>query len=161
METSKQPGVTNSAEVAAAEVEASDEQSLKSASEQFAPTEKQNLDQSAQVATQETSRTSARNCGGPRTTQGKQKSKYNALKLGILSQVVLLKGEPRAEFDSLSSKLRDDREPEKKIEDTLVDKLAELLWRRRRLIIAGGTKIRKGTDFFEFNKKQNKPKATN
>ena len=150
METPKQPEETNSAEVVAPEVEASYERSRTSASEQFAP-EEHDSDQSAQVATEEIPRARGR---GPRTTQGKQKSKRNALKLGIFSQVVLLKGEPRAEFYSLLSKLRDDREPEGELKNIQVDKLAADLWRRRRVIIAEGAEIRRGTEFLEFDEKR-------
>jgi len=49
-----------------------------------------------------------RGATGPRTQRGKQKSKSNALKHGIFSKVVLLKEEPRAEFDSLLRGLRND-----------------------------------------------------
>jgi hypothetical protein len=58
------------------------------------------------------------------------------LKHGIFSQVVLLKKEPRAEFDSLLSGLLKDFEPEGTLEELLVDKLAVLVWRHRRMIIA-------------------------
>lgn len=58
------------------------------------------------------------------------------MKHGIFSQVVLLKKEPRAEFDSLLSGLLKDFEPEGTLEELLVDKLAVLVWRHRRMIIA-------------------------
>lgn len=136
MDTSKKPEVTTIVEVAAAEIESSEKRSRMSASEEFPPSEKQNIDQSAQLTTQGASPASDRNEGGPRTAQGKQKSKRNALKHGIFSKVVLLNGEPRAEFDSLLSGLRTDLKPEGTLEELLVDKVAVLFWRLRRLIIA-------------------------
>jgi hypothetical protein len=97
---------------------------------------------------------SIRKSGGPKTQQGKEKSKHNALKHGIFSQVVLLPWEPRAELDSLLSGLRDHFEPEGTPEELLVDKLAALVWRQRRLIISEGAEIRKGTEFLEHHEKQ-------
>jgi hypothetical protein len=154
MDTSKQPGVTNSAEVAGTEVEASDERSRTSASEQFAPFEEHNLDKSTEVTTEVVPPARARNGGGPRTPEGKQKSKRNAQKYGIFSQDVLLEGESRADFNSMLSKLRDDLKPEGKVEEILVDKLAVILWRHRRVIISEGGEIRKETEFFELDQKR-------
>ena len=91
-----------------------------------------------------------RRATGPRTQQGKKNSKYNALKHGVFSQVVLLKGEPQAELDSLLSGLRNDLEPEGTLEELLVDKLAALVWRHRRLIIADAERPLRGTSLLEF-----------
>src|SRR5258708_23813458 len=62
--------------------------------------------------------------------------------------MVLLKGEPQSDFDSLLSGLRDDLRPEGMLEKILVEKLASLIWRQRRLLMAEGAEIRKGTEFF-------------
>lgn len=83
---------------------------------------------------------------GPRTEEGKEKSKRNALKHGIFSQVVVLKQESRAEFDSLLTGLRNDLDPRGSLEEVLVDKLAALLWRHRRLIITEGEQSRRGVE---------------
>src|ERR1700674_714666 len=48
---------------------------------------------------------------GPRTMQGKTKSKQNALQHGIFSTAVLLPGEPRDLFKSLLNGLRADLQP--------------------------------------------------
>ncbi len=76
------------------------------AGEQLPPSEKQDRNQSIQLTTQETSTTHAQNSGGPRTQQGKERSKHNALKYGIFSKVVVLKGESQAEFEDLLNGLR-------------------------------------------------------
>jgi hypothetical protein len=49
---------------------------------------------------------------GPRTAEGKNRSKHNAVKHGILSRVTLLKGEPKAEYDALLAGLREDFKPD-------------------------------------------------
>jgi hypothetical protein len=88
---------------------------------------------------------------GPRTPTGKDRSKHNALKHGIFSKIVLLKGEPRSDFDSLLSGLRDDLRPEGMLEKTLVEKLVSLIWRQRRLLMAEGAEIRMSAEFFHIN----------
>jgi hypothetical protein len=95
-----------------------------------------------------------RGATGPRTQRGKQKSKGNALKHGVFSQVVLLNGERRIEFDSLLSGLRNDLEPVGTLEELLVEKLASLVWRHRRLIVAEGAEIRKGQEFLEWDERR-------
>jgi hypothetical protein len=59
----------------------------------------------------------------------------NALKHGIFSNAMLLKSESRVEYDSLLSGLGESLEPEGTLERSLVEKLAVLIWRYRRLII--------------------------
>ena len=88
---------------------------------------------------------------GPRTQQGKDRSKHNALRHGIFSKVTVLSGESQGEFDSLLKKLRDDRKPEGALEQLLVDKLAILFWRFHRFLIAEGAEIQAGTDFAEWD----------
>ncbi len=85
---------------------------------------------------------------GPRTELGKQRSSRNALKYGIFSKVVVLKRESEAEFEDLLDGLRTYFQPEGTLEEILVEKLAALFWRERRLIIAdGNADIGNGMDF--------------
>lgn len=79
--------------------------------------------------------------GGPRTQVGKQKSCQNAVKHGVFSKLFLLKGESRSEFDSLLAGLRACYQPEGMLEEALVEKLAVLMWRQRRLLIAESVEI--------------------
>jgi hypothetical protein len=92
-----------------------------------------------------------RRATGPRTQQGKERSKYNAVTHGIFSKVVVLKGESRAEFDALLNELRNDRQPVGTLEELLVEKLAILFWRNRRLLIAEGAEIRASSEFVEWD----------
>jgi len=92
---------------------------------------------------------SVRKGTGPRTTQGKERSKLNALKSGLFSKAVLLKGESRAEYLSLLNGLRDDLRPEGTFEAVLVENLAALLWRKRRLFQAENAEISEKIEFTE------------
>jgi hypothetical protein len=78
----------------------------------------------------------SRQSTGPRTSQGKDRSKYNAVKHGIFSKVIVLKAEPRIAFDALLNGLFHDLQPEGELEEILVEKLAILIWRYRHLIVA-------------------------
>jgi len=110
------------------------------------PRESDNAEQPEPNAVAQTSL--VRGATGPRTPQGRDRTKYNALKQGIFAKVVVLEGESRAEFDALWNGLRDDLRPEGTFEEIWVEKLATLLWRERRLIIADGTlDIRSKTGF--------------
>jgi hypothetical protein len=90
---------------------------------------------------------------GPRTKQGKQRASLNSTKHGIFSKVVVLEGEPRAEYESLLAGLRETLRPVGALEELLVEKLATIEWRRRRLLIAEGAEIRKNTEFVELDQR--------
>jgi len=98
--------------------------------------------------------TLTRRATGPRTRQGKQRSKHNALKHGIFSKIVLLEGDSRTEFNSLLNGLRNDLRPEGALEEILVEKLAALLWRHRRILIAEGAEIQRGVRFHSSYKSE-------
>jgi hypothetical protein len=96
------------------------------------------------------SRLVVRKATGPRTAAGKEKSKRNALKLGIFAKEALLPDESRAEFNSLWRGLRKALTPVKTFEETLVEKLTVNLWMQRRVLIgevAGIEEVRRGYAF--------------
>lgn len=91
---------------------------------------------------------------GPRTLRGKTRSKNNAMTHGIFSRVVVLPTESQADFQALLTGLRNDLQPAGTLEELLVEKLAALFWRKRRLLIAEGSEIRAGSEFVEWNEKE-------
>jgi hypothetical protein len=88
----------------------------------------------------------SRTCKGPRTAKGKAIASKNALKHGIFSNVILLTSDSRKRYDSLLSELWEHFRPEGKIEEVLVEKLAVLIWRYRRLISTETAEIKTGPD---------------
>ena len=90
---------------------------------------------------------------GPRSTQGKKRARFNALKHGLLSKDFLLEGESPDEYLSLSNGLHDYFQPESKFESALVENLTILTWRLRRFIKAENTEISKKTLFIEAEMK--------
>jgi len=72
---------------------------------------------------------------GPRTEEGKEKVRLNALRHGLLSrEVVLEKGEDRAEYDRLLEELIAEYQPVGMSEEMLVDRIASCYWRLGRVI---------------------------
>jgi hypothetical protein len=90
--------------------------------------------------------TASRGGTGPRTITGKERSKYNALKQGLFSQVVVLNHESRTEFEGVLCGLRRDLKPEGLLEQTLVEKIATILWRYRRLLQAESANVQKNME---------------
>ena len=74
-------------------------------------------------------------------TGAKERSKLNAVKHGIFAKLTLLPSESRAEFDTLLSGLQRDFKPQGRLETMLVEKLAVLSWRYRRLLVAEAAEI--------------------
>ena len=70
--------------------------------------------------------------------------RYNAIKHGILSELVVLAHEDHTEFADLLAALIDEHQPAGITERHLVEELAAIIWRKRRVLIAEGAKINEG-----------------
>lgn len=88
----------------------------------------------------EANRRNAQKSTGPKTAAGLAKSKLNALKHGLLSQEVLVRGklagESRREFKQLLDQLYADLAPVGAVEVMLVDLIVTAYWRLRRVLRA-------------------------
>src|SRR6202795_537959 len=93
------------------------------------------------------SRQTASKATGPRTAAGKRRSRYNALKSGLFAKGLLLRNESRAEYDSLLSGLQEHFRPQGKVETALVENLAVILWRKRRLFQAERAQVEEAVEF--------------
>lgn len=78
-------------------------------------------------------RRNAKNSTGPRTDAGKKASARNSLKHGVLSEKTVSGYEDYEAYDRLLNRLAEDLRPETVLELTLVERLANLFWRERRL----------------------------
>ena len=70
---------------------------------------------------------------GPKTPEGKDAVRRNALRHGLLSREVLLHGEDEVTFKELSESLRAELQPAGELENLLVDRIIAAHWRLRRL----------------------------
>jgi hypothetical protein len=72
--------------------------------------------------------------GGPKTDEGKEISKMNALKHGLLSKEVLIDGEDEEELLLLTKRIRSEIKPETEIERLLTDRIVANIWRLKRAL---------------------------
>jgi len=86
----------------------------------------------------------SRRATGPRTKLGKKRSSQNSLKHRIFSRAAILEDERWEQLDSLLQGLRQDLQPVGMLENMLVDKLASITWRHRRMLLAEKAEIRLG-----------------
>ena len=74
--------------------------------------------------------------GGVKTEEGKAVSRLNALKHGLLSEVILLPEEDEAALLELGKRMRTELKPVGELELSLVDRITSNLWRLRRALKA-------------------------
>jgi hypothetical protein len=88
----------------------------------------------------EANRRNARKSTGPRTTEGKAIVSMNAIKHGMLSRQVVVRGmqvhERPKEFQELRQRLWDELMPVGAVEEMLVDRIVTAHWRMRRAVRA-------------------------
>ena len=70
--------------------------------------------------------------------------RFNAMKHGILSRLAVLAHEDHAEFADLLAALIDEHRPGGMTERHLIEELATIIWRKRRVLLAEGAKINEG-----------------
>jgi hypothetical protein len=95
-------------------------------------------------------RRNAQKSTGPRTPAGRAVSKLNALKHGILSQAVLVRGlnlrESSRELCALHERFRQELNPVGPVEEMLVDQIVTTHWRLRRALTAESGEIALSVD---------------
>lgn len=70
--------------------------------------------------------------------------RYNAMKHGILSRLAVLPHEDAGEFSDLLAALVEEHQPAGATEMHLVEELAAVIWRKRRVLLAEGANINQG-----------------
>ena len=81
----------------------------------------------------EANRRNALKSTGPKTPEGKDAVRLNALKHGLLSQEVLVPGEDEAALRELSERVSAELRPVGELEDLLAEQIIAAFWRLRRL----------------------------
>src|SRR6267143_4198268 len=74
----------------------------------------------------------ARHSTGPKTRKGKAVIRLNALRHGLLTRDVVLPGEDADAFEDLWNKVRANLSPVGPIEESLVDRVVNAMWRLQR-----------------------------
>jgi hypothetical protein len=70
--------------------------------------------------------------------------RFNAMKHGILSRYTVLSHENHADYESLVNSLMDEHLPAGATEQHLIEELASVIWRKRRVLQSEGATINKG-----------------
>ena len=78
-------------------------------------------------------RANARRSTGPRTKVGKARSRLNSRKHGLTAKTLIIVGENAEDFDELRLALVEQYDPQSALEFELVERLAGILWRLRRV----------------------------
>ncbi len=81
----------------------------------------------------EANRQNALKSTGPKTPEGKDTVRHNAVKHGLLAEEVLLPGEDEEALRELSEHLRAELQPVGYLENLLVERIIAAYWRLRRL----------------------------
>src|SRR3954470_19430580 len=77
------------------------------------------------------------------TTEGYDGSRFNAVRHGVLSELTVLPWEDEAEYAKLLEALVEEYRPRGPTEDHLVEEIAGVIWRKRRLRLAEGAAHRR------------------
>src|SRR5688500_14060020 len=77
-------------------------------------------------------RINAQKSTGPRTLEGKQQSRCNALRHGLTAETVITALESAADYRAFEASILAEHNPRTMTERELVTRLASLLWRLRR-----------------------------
>ena len=78
-------------------------------------------------------RTNARKSTGPKSQGGKARSRLNSRKHGLTAETLIIVGECAGDFDQLRAELMDEHDPQSALEAELVERVAGILWRLRRV----------------------------
>src|SRR5689334_24119454 len=81
-----------------------------------------------------------------RTQSGTSLTRFNALRHGILSKYALLPWEDPEEYAALLTAFVEEHAPQGPTEEHLVEELAGILWRKRRLRLAEAAAHRRGLE---------------
>jgi hypothetical protein len=89
----------------------------------------------------EANRRNAERSTGPKSGEGKNTVRWNALKHGLLAKAVVLPQEDRAEYEQLLAELTEHYQPVGRLEELHVEEIACTYWRRRRAVRVETAKI--------------------
>ena len=98
-------------------------------------------------------RINAQKSTGPKTAQGKGNVRHNAVKHGLYSPDIIINSphlkENAEEYDLLLASLMAELKPVGLLQESLVRKIADCLWRMRRVIRAETAEISRGLEYVD------------
>src|SRR5215472_1446731 len=91
---------------------------------------------------------------GAQSEPRRKRSSRNAITHGIFSSVTVLPSESRRVYQSLQKELQESLNPVGGAEELLVEKLASIAWRQRRLLAAESAEIRRSSELYAWDQKK-------
>ena len=82
----------------------------------------------------------------PLETSGTELTRFNALRHGVLSRYTVLPWEDPNEYEAIVAALVDEHAPQGPTEEHLLEEIAGILWRKRRLRLAEAAAYRRGLE---------------
>ena len=98
-------------------------------------------------------RANAKRSTGPKTETGKALSRMNAHKHGLTAETIVFRDEDPKAFDTLRAELEEEYNPRLGIESELVERIAVLMWRMRRIPLFEAALIELGHEEIASNKR--------
>jgi len=89
--------------------------------------------------------------GGVKTEEGKAISRYNAIKHGLLTKMVLLPSEDENALIEINKQLRSDLKPASELENILVDRIVANTWRLGRVMKIEKEMMEKDCEYENWN----------
>ena len=80
----------------------------------------------------ESNRVNAQKSTGPRTADGKHRTRFNAMSSGVYAKIQVLPHESELAYRALAQDLYDELQPQGPVEEALVQQIAAGIWRLRR-----------------------------
>ena len=87
----------------------------------------------------------ARLSTGPKTEEGKSRSRMNAWKHGLTAEKIVIHGEDAQQFEAIRQELWEQYQPAPGTESLLVERLAALAWRNRRALMFEAALLKDGS----------------
>ena len=81
----------------------------------------------------EANRANAKKSTGPKTEAGKERARANAMKHGLTAEVLVTRSEDAEDFDKFRDALMEENDPQTAMECQLVERIAGISWRLRRV----------------------------
>ena len=78
-------------------------------------------------------RRNAQKSTGPRTAEGKARSRFNAVTHGLTTRMALIPDEDPAEYEQFALAMAEELNPQTRLEAELAERIVQLTWRRRRV----------------------------
>src|SRR5262249_19244582 len=102
----------------------------------------------------EANRNNAKRSCGPRTPEGKARSRMNSLKHGLTAELVVLPGEDPERLEARAAARKEELKPQGELQDYLVERAVHQSWQLDRIDRAIAAKLKLNASFGDLDRDQ-------